>query len=113
MLGSNSQHTSADGFPTAWCPQLEKIGLDILDFGHDRPLPRVPKRHRLSAALHGLSKQSLSKLHTEAQSVHTHRLGDDDLCAGWRHSNYGVFGSESAEQVGEDLESIDVDRARR
>ena len=55
----------------------------------------------------------MSKLHTEVQSVHTHRLDDDDLSEGWRHSNNGGFGSESVERVCDDLESREVDRERR
>ena len=54
-LASPPLYTTTDALPTAWHPQLEKIGLDRLGVYLARPLPRAPKLHRLSAALRGPS----------------------------------------------------------
>ena len=54
-LTSPPLYTATDALPTAWHPQLEKIGLDRLGVCLARPLPRAPKLDGLSAALGALS----------------------------------------------------------
>ena len=54
-LASPPLYTTTDALPTAWHPQLDKIGLDRLGACLARPLPRAPKLHGLSAVLSALS----------------------------------------------------------
>ena len=54
-LASPPLYTTTDALPTAWHPQLKKIGVDRLGVYLARPLPRAPKLDGLSAALGALS----------------------------------------------------------